>query len=162
MIHSETFREEMIAVGERLIDLQQVETELSKCYAEQPGTKLLEQWRVARRTVEGVAEEYVRAIRRYNEAVQGQSLSDPASDQRAAMDRQVGTCTRCGGRLKRIHRSLLQRFRCVELYFCRQCLGQEFIPRFTWSPGGGQPGRRCLPLWGNSRPGTHGTNGIHA
>jgi DNA-directed RNA polymerase subunit RPC12/RpoP len=39
------------------------------------------------------------------------------------------SCSHCGGRLKRIHRSFLQRFRYMAIYKCRQCDHEEFVSR---------------------------------
>jgi len=38
-------------------------------------------------------------------------------------------CSRCGGRLKRIHRSFFQRLLYDRVYRCQECLKQESIPR---------------------------------
>ena len=38
-------------------------------------------------------------------------------------------CNNCGGRLKRIHRTFLERFTYMAIYQCRQCDHEEFVPR---------------------------------
>jgi len=56
-------------------------------------------------------------------------------------------CTHCGGRLKRTHRSCLQRLGYVALYTCPDCHHVEFIPRFGY-----RLGHECrCPRCGTSR-----------
>jgi rubrerythrin len=39
------------------------------------------------------------------------------------------TCSHCGGRLKRIHRTFLERLAYMAIYECRQCDREDYIPR---------------------------------
>ncbi len=39
------------------------------------------------------------------------------------------TCSQCGGRLKRVHRTFLERFSYMAIYQCRRCSREESIPR---------------------------------
>ena len=41
-------------------------------------------------------------------------------------------CTQCGGRLRRVHRSYLQRLGYLALYTCSDCQHTEKIPRFGY------------------------------
>jgi len=57
-------------------------------------------------------------------------------------------CGKCGGRLRRIHRTLLDRFNYMAIYECRQCQSEEFVPRrFRYHLG---PVCRC-PVCGTYR-----------
>lgn len=38
-------------------------------------------------------------------------------------------CPKCGGRLRRVHRTLLERFRFLAIYACRDCHLEEPMPR---------------------------------
>jgi hypothetical protein len=38
-------------------------------------------------------------------------------------------CGQCGGRLRRVHRTFLERFSYMAIYACRDCKKEEFIPR---------------------------------
>jgi len=38
-------------------------------------------------------------------------------------------CTQCGGRLRRIHRTFLERFAYMAIYRCKQCDQEQFVPR---------------------------------
>jgi DNA-directed RNA polymerase subunit RPC12/RpoP len=38
-------------------------------------------------------------------------------------------CTQCGGKLRRIHRSFLERFSYLAIYKCRQCEQEQCVPR---------------------------------
>ena len=44
-------------------------------------------------------------------------------------------CIQCGGRLKRVHRSYLQRLGFVAIYLCPECQHEESVPRFTYRFG---------------------------
>jgi len=51
------------------------------------------------------------------------------------------TCSQCGGRLRRVHRTLFERFRYSSIYFCKQCDSEEYVPRlFQYRLG---PFARC-------------------
>ena len=39
------------------------------------------------------------------------------------------TCTRCGGRLKRIHRTFAERIAYLAIYECKQCHTEDNMPR---------------------------------
>jgi hypothetical protein len=39
-------------------------------------------------------------------------------------------CPRCGGKLRRIHRTFRERFSYLAIYQCRDCREREFIPRY--------------------------------
>ena len=38
-------------------------------------------------------------------------------------------CGQCGGRLRRVHRTLLERFSYMAIYACRECYREEHVPR---------------------------------
>jgi DNA-directed RNA polymerase subunit RPC12/RpoP len=38
-------------------------------------------------------------------------------------------CSRCGARLRRVHRTFLERFGYLAIYECKQCGMEEFYPR---------------------------------
>jgi len=38
-------------------------------------------------------------------------------------------CGKCGGRLRRVHRTLLERFSYMAIYECRDCRKEQFYPR---------------------------------
>lgn len=38
-------------------------------------------------------------------------------------------CSQCGGRLRRVHRSFLERFRYAAIYYCKSCDTEEYVPR---------------------------------
>ncbi len=38
-------------------------------------------------------------------------------------------CGKCGGRLRRVHRTFRQRFSYMAIYQCRECKNREFVPR---------------------------------
>src|SRR5579872_1509349 len=38
-------------------------------------------------------------------------------------------CGQCGGKLRRVHRTFLERFGFMAIYACRECETEEFIPR---------------------------------
>jgi len=38
-------------------------------------------------------------------------------------------CSQCGGRLRRVHRTLLERFSYMAIYDCKQCHNEERVPR---------------------------------
>jgi DNA-directed RNA polymerase subunit RPC12/RpoP len=41
----------------------------------------------------------------------------------------MSQCERCGGRLKRVHRTFLERFRYLAVFECQDCLQQVCVPR---------------------------------
>jgi hypothetical protein len=57
------------------------------------------------------------------------------------------TCRKCGARLKRVHRTCLQRFSWLAAYHCPECRQEEFVPRFTYRRGD----QCCCPRCGNTR-----------
>jgi len=57
------------------------------------------------------------------------------------------TCKRCGGRMKRTHRSLVQRVGYLAIYECQECQAEESVPRFTYRL---EP-VCCCPRCGTSR-----------
>ena len=45
-------------------------------------------------------------------------------------------CGQCGGRLRRVHRTFVERFRYMAIYECRECDRDEFVARrFTYHFG---------------------------
>ena len=38
-------------------------------------------------------------------------------------------CSQCGTRLRRVHRTFLERFRYAAIYYCKSCDTEEFEPR---------------------------------
>ena len=38
-------------------------------------------------------------------------------------------CTQCGGRLRRVHRTFLERLRYAAIYHCKSCDSEEYVPR---------------------------------
>ena len=38
-------------------------------------------------------------------------------------------CVRCGGRLRRVHRTFFERFSYLAIFECKECSGEEFVPR---------------------------------
>src|SRR5689334_17064019 len=38
-------------------------------------------------------------------------------------------CSECGGRMKRVHRTFLERFRYAAVYECARCDEEEYVPR---------------------------------
>ena len=38
-------------------------------------------------------------------------------------------CSQCGGRLRRVHRTLFERFRYSAIYYCKECDSEEYVPR---------------------------------
>jgi uncharacterized protein with PIN domain len=38
-------------------------------------------------------------------------------------------CSHCGGRLRRVHRTVLERFRYAAVYYCKGCDNEECLPR---------------------------------
>jgi len=38
-------------------------------------------------------------------------------------------CTQCGGRMRRVHRTLLERLRYSSIYYCKRCDSEEYVPR---------------------------------
>ena len=38
-------------------------------------------------------------------------------------------CSQCGTRLRRVHRSLAERFRYAAIYYCKSCDTEEYVPR---------------------------------
>ena len=38
-------------------------------------------------------------------------------------------CGQCGGRLRRVHRTLFERFSYMAIYACKECENEEFVPR---------------------------------
>ena len=38
-------------------------------------------------------------------------------------------CSQCGGRLRRVHRTLLERLRYSSIYYCKHCDSEEYVPR---------------------------------
>src|SRR5436305_13080980 len=57
-------------------------------------------------------------------------------------------CTRCGEKLRRVHRTFFQRFSYMAIYECRTCKRDERVPRrFRYHLG---PSCRC-PLCGTYR-----------
>jgi DNA-directed RNA polymerase subunit RPC12/RpoP len=57
-------------------------------------------------------------------------------------------CTQCGGRLRRVHRTLGEHFRYLAIYECRECETETFVPRRYRHHLG--PHCRC-PLCGTQR-----------
>jgi DNA-directed RNA polymerase subunit RPC12/RpoP len=58
-------------------------------------------------------------------------------------------CKRCNGKLKRIHRTFLERFSYMAIYECSRCETEEFFPRrYTYHFG---ENARC-PRCGSYRP----------
>jgi hypothetical protein len=50
-------------------------------------------------------------------------------------------CGECGGHLRRVHRTFLERFSCMAIYACRDCKHEESVPRmYRYHMG---PGCRC-------------------
>jgi DNA-directed RNA polymerase subunit RPC12/RpoP len=50
-------------------------------------------------------------------------------------------CSQCGGRLRRVHRTLFERFRYSSIYHCKRCDSEEYVPRvFQYRLG---PYARC-------------------
>ena len=60
----------------------------------------------------------------------------------------MGKCGYCGGgRLKRVHRTFLERFSYLAIYKCRECENEEFVPRrYTFRLGGNARCPRCGTL----------------
>jgi rubrerythrin len=57
-------------------------------------------------------------------------------------------CGQCGGKLRRVHRSFLERFSYMAIYECRKCEREEFAPRrYRYHLG---PSCRC-PVCGSYR-----------
>jgi hypothetical protein len=57
-------------------------------------------------------------------------------------------CQLCGGRLKRVHRTFLERFNYMAIYTCHTCEKERFVPRrFRYHLG---PSCRC-PVCGTYR-----------
>ena len=57
-------------------------------------------------------------------------------------------CGQCGGKLRRVHRSFLERFSYMAIYECRKCEREEFAPRrYRYHLG---PTCRC-PVCGSHR-----------
>jgi hypothetical protein len=57
-------------------------------------------------------------------------------------------CGQCGGKLRRVHRTFLERFSYMAIYECRKCEREEFVSRrFRYHLG---PSCRC-PLCGTYR-----------
>src|SRR5262245_16261741 len=60
----------------------------------------------------------------------------------------VTKCPQCGERLRRVHRTFLERFSYMAIYQCRKCEHEEFVPRrFRYHLG---PAARC-PVCGSHR-----------
>src|SRR5579883_2091956 len=38
-------------------------------------------------------------------------------------------CSQCGTRLRRVHRTLLERFKYAAIYHCKSCDTEEYVPR---------------------------------
>jgi DNA-directed RNA polymerase subunit RPC12/RpoP len=38
-------------------------------------------------------------------------------------------CGQCGGKLRRVHRTFLERFSYLAIYSCKECENEEFVPR---------------------------------
>ena len=38
-------------------------------------------------------------------------------------------CGQCGGKVRRVHRTFMERFSYMAIYECRECKHEEFIPR---------------------------------
>jgi len=38
-------------------------------------------------------------------------------------------CSQCGGRMRRVHRTLLERFRYSSIFYCKHCDSEEYVPR---------------------------------
>jgi len=38
-------------------------------------------------------------------------------------------CSQCGGRLRRVHRTLFEHFRYAAIYYCKSCDSEEYVPR---------------------------------
>lgn len=57
-------------------------------------------------------------------------------------------CSRCGGRLRRIHRTLIERIGYMAIYQCQRCREEQVVLR-RWRYHFG-PGARC-PLCGSRR-----------
>lgn len=50
-------------------------------------------------------------------------------------------CGQCGGKLRRVHRTFIERFSYMAIYECSECLNDEFVPRrFKYHFG---PASRC-------------------
>ena len=47
----------------------------------------------------------------------------------------MSVCTRCGGKLRRVHRSTLQRVGYAARYQCTSCRAEEAVPRFAFRMG---------------------------
>jgi len=57
-------------------------------------------------------------------------------------------CGQCGSRLRRVHRTFLERFSYMAIYECQKCEREEFVPRrFRYHMG---PSCRC-PVCGSHR-----------
>jgi hypothetical protein len=57
-------------------------------------------------------------------------------------------CGQCGERLRRVHRTFLERFRYMAIYECQKCEREEYVPRrFVYHLG---PSCRC-PVCGSNR-----------
>jgi transcription elongation factor Elf1 len=52
-------------------------------------------------------------------------------------------CSQCGGKLKRNHRSWLQRLVYVAMFTCPDCGHDEFVPRLSYRFGSGCRCPRC-------------------
>jgi len=60
----------------------------------------------------------------------------------------VPKCGQCGGKLRRVHRTFLERFNYMAIYECHKCEREEYVPRrFRYHLG---PACRC-PLCGSYR-----------
>jgi hypothetical protein len=70
----------MLAVGKRLIEAQRLEAKISKVYHKHPIPEGLEEWNNARRLVERLAEEYVRAIRVWRISIEAEMTRDSATN----------------------------------------------------------------------------------
>ena len=67
----------MYEAGERLIEAQKVEDNLCQHYSTHRTPQRLERWKYSRRLVEELAEEYLKAIREYREAVEAETMGRP-------------------------------------------------------------------------------------
>ena len=61
--------DEMMVAGDRLIEAQRLEDIIGKLYLKRRTEGRLEQWKTARKLVEELGEEYLKAIRNYRESV---------------------------------------------------------------------------------------------
>ena len=65
----EVLRREMIATFNLLVDAVALEKHFDCAYARQPSDDALQQWKLCRRTVTQVGQDYARALSRYRMAV---------------------------------------------------------------------------------------------